>query len=415
MTSHFIGTYRKAYSTQHVLIRLLEDWKTKLENNYIVGALLMDLSKAFDCIPHDLLIAKLNAYGADENALVLIYSYLKRRKQSVRINNTYSSFQTILSGVPQGSVLGPILFNVYLNDLFLFIKQATLYNYADDNTLACFSKTLPDLVRALEAEAGVALDWLRENYMIANPSKFHALLIKKDQTTTSGERISIQGKTIKSEDSVKLLGIQLDYKLNFDPHISALCKKAATQLNVLKRLRAYIGFDARKVLVQSFVYSNFNYCPLVWYFCSAKSMHKIEKVQERALRFLHNDHASSYNDLLLKSQRCTMHVHRLRAISIEIFKTLNGLNPSFMKDIFQVRSSNYSSRNPNNLAHYRPNQVTFGTHSLKFLGPQIWNCLPNELKSAESLNTFKRLIAQWDGPMCNCNACRFTVNNVQTV
>ena len=75
-------------------------------------------------------------------------------------------------------------------------------------------------------------------------------------------------------------------------------------------------------------------------------MHKIEKVQERALRFLHNDHASSYNDLLLKSQRCTMHVHRLRAISIEIFKTLNGLNPSFMKDIFQVRSSNYSSRNP---------------------------------------------------------------------
>ena len=413
--SVFIGAYRKAYGTQHVLIRLLEDWKTKLDNNYIVGALLMDLSKAFDCIPHDLLIAKLNAYGADENALVLIYSYLKRRKQSVRINNTYSSFQTILSGVPQGSVLGPILFNVYLNDLFLFIKQATLYNYADDNTLACFSKTLPDLVRTLEAEAGVALDWLKENYMIANPSKFHALLIKKDQTTTSGERISIQGKTIKSEDSVKLLGIQLDYKLNFDPHISALCKKAATQLNVLKRLRAYVGFDARKVLVQSFVYSNFNYCPLVWHFCSAKSMHKIEKVQERALRFLHNDHASSYNDLLLKSQRCTMHVHRLRAISIEIFKTLNGLNPSFMKDIFQVRSSNYSSRNPNNLAHYRPNQVTFGIHSLKFLGPQIWNCLPNELKSAESLNTFKRLIAQWDGPMCNCNACRFTVNNVQTV
>ena len=413
--SVFIGAYRKAYGTQHVLIRLLEDWKTKLDNDYIVGALLMDLSKAFDCIPHDLLIAKLNAYGADENALVLIYSYLKRRKQSVRINNTYSSFQTILSGVPQGSVLGPILFNVYLNDLFLFIKQATLYNYADDNTLACFSKTLPDLVRALEAEAGVALDWLKENYMIANPSKFHALLIKKGQTTTSGERISIQGKTIKSENSVKLLGIQLDYKLNFDPHISALCKKAATQLNVLKRLRAYIGFDARKVLVQSFVYSNFNYCPLVWHFCSAKSMHKIEKVQERALRFLHNDHASSYNDLLLKSQRCTMHVHRLRAISIEIFKTLNSLNPSFMKDIFQVRSSNYSSRNPNNLAHYRPNQVTFGTHSLKFLGPQIWNCLPNELKSAESLNTFKRLIAQWDGPMCNCNACRFTVNNVQTV
>ena len=121
---------------------MIKEWKAELDSDNIVGAILMDLSKAFDCISNDLLIAKLHAYGLDENALVLIYSYLKRQKQSMRINNTYSSFQTILSGVPQGSVLGPILFNVYKNDLFLFIKQATLHNYADDNTLAYFSKTL---------------------------------------------------------------------------------------------------------------------------------------------------------------------------------------------------------------------------------------------------------------------------------
>ena len=150
----------------------------------------------------------------------------------------------------------------------------------------------------------------------------------------------------------------------------------------------------------------------MWHFCSSKSTHKIEKIQERPLRFLYNDHGSSYNDLLLKSQRCTMHVSRLRSLSLEIFKTLHNLNPSFMKDIFQIRTSNYSSQNPNNLIHYRPNQVTFGTNSLKSLGPRIWNCLPEELKSVNSLNIFKSLITQWNGPTCNCNACRFIVNIV---
>ena len=138
--SLFIAAYRKSYATQHVLIRMVEEWRIKLDNDYFVGAILMDLSKAFDSIPHNLLIAKLHAYGLDENALVLIYSYMKKRKQSVRINNAYSSFQTILSGVPQGYVLAPILFNFYINDLFLFIKQATLYNYADDNTLDFFPR-----------------------------------------------------------------------------------------------------------------------------------------------------------------------------------------------------------------------------------------------------------------------------------
>ena len=117
------------------------------------------------------------------------------------------------------------------------------------------------------------------------------------------------------------------------------------------------------------LYSNFNYCPLVWYFSSAKSLEKIEKIQERALRYLYNDHLSSYSELLEKSERSTMHVSHLRVLCIDIFKTLVQLNPSFMSDIFKIKSSRYLSQNPYNLQHHRPNQVT-GSNGLQLLGPQ---------------------------------------------
>ena len=117
--SPFISAYRKGYSTQHVLTRLVEEWRERLDNNYIVGAILMDLSKAFDCISHDLIIAKLAAYGLDDTALQLIFSYLKNRKQCARINNTYSNFENIITGAPQGSIVGPLLFDFSINDIFL--------------------------------------------------------------------------------------------------------------------------------------------------------------------------------------------------------------------------------------------------------------------------------------------------------
>ena len=153
--------------------------KKGLDDGNFVVAIIMDLSKAFDCISHDLLIAKMEAYGFEKSALNLVYSYLKGRRQCVKINNTESSYKTILAGVPQGSILGPILFNIFRNDFYYFFTEANLHGFSDDHSISAKSHSLEDLKSKLRNESKVAVKWLKDNQMIANPSKFQAIFLNK--------------------------------------------------------------------------------------------------------------------------------------------------------------------------------------------------------------------------------------------
>ena len=200
--SPFLAAYRKSYSTQHVLVKMIEEWRENLDKNFFVGAVLTDLSKAFDCIPHDLLIAKLSAYGLSSDSLCYIYSYLKDRKQCVQINNKQSEFDTIISGVPQGSIFGPILFNIFFNDFLVFIPKASVHNFADDNALCSFAKTLKGLVTISQSECETAINWLHNNKM---KQKFQVIVLDKHRSDNTNIEVEIGNEKISSTLSVKLL------------------------------------------------------------------------------------------------------------------------------------------------------------------------------------------------------------------
>ena len=127
--------FRQKHSTQHDLLQFTEKCNKSLDEGNCVGAVFMDLSKAFDCLNHELLVAKLEAYGFSRNALTFIHSYIYKRKQGVKVNGSFSEWKCIDQGVPQGSVLGPLLFNIYINDLLMFVPDMDICNYADDTTL----------------------------------------------------------------------------------------------------------------------------------------------------------------------------------------------------------------------------------------------------------------------------------------
>ena len=175
----YLSAFRKGYSTQSLLLRIVEDAKHHIDKGELVGLLMMDLSKAFDCLPHKLTIAKLKAYGLSGQACLLLASYLSNRKQRVKIGDVKSEWVSINKGVPQGSNLGPLIFNIFINDIFHWVQKCNLYNYADDNTLMHHSPYPDQLISTLEIEADSMVTWFRFNSMKANPDKFYFIVLKK--------------------------------------------------------------------------------------------------------------------------------------------------------------------------------------------------------------------------------------------
>ena len=363
----------------------------------------MDLSKAYDCLPHDLLIAKLAAYGVDFNSLSLLYDYLSKRLHRVKVGTSFSEWLELVFGVPQGSILGPLLFNIFLNDLFFFIQEADICNFADDNSLYASGHCQAEVSSILQRESSNVLYWFKINSMVANPAKFQVMFLGKK--VEEEVDISIDGVNLKSTCCVKLLGVTIDCKLSFRSHVKTLCKTASQKVKALFRIRPYLNIRCAKQLCDAYILSTFNYCPLIWMNGCKTNDGLINKVHKRALSAVYKDFHSSFYNLLGMDKSVTVHVRNLRTLLTEVFKSLNQANPEIMWNIFEYKSMRYTLRSGNTLKLPQANTQRYGLNSLAFRGSLLWNTLPNSLKSAKSVSDFKRKIKSWVGSTCSCQIC----------
>ena len=252
-SSSLLCGFCKGYNAQHALIRAIEKWRTCLDKGGKVGAIFMDLSKAFDCIRHDLLIAKLHAYGFSREALLLVYSYLANRQQRVKINGSFSNYEYVQLGVPQESVLGPLFFNIYINVLLLSIQETDICNYADNTTIYTCNMRLENVISMLENDSKIITEWFGNNYMKRNEDKCHFMIF--GERTNQDVSINIGICTVDNSQEEKLLGVLIDANLNFEKHVSNICKKAGNKLFALSRMSTYLGTDKLRLLMRAFVTS----------------------------------------------------------------------------------------------------------------------------------------------------------------
>ena len=338
--------------------------------------------------------------------LILVW---KEQKQRTKINSSYSTFTEILFTVPQGSILRPLLFNIYVCDLFLEDSDIDIANYADDNTPYACSSDLDSVIFKPQENTERIFRWFYNNNLISNAEKSNLIV-----STKNNLEIQISSCFIRDEGNVKLLGIHFKNNLNFDYHDNfdnQLCKRASKNL---ARIAKYV--DKWRMLMKAFVSSQLSYCPLIWMFHSRKMEHRINNIHKRALKLVYQDSPDlTFQELLAKDKSVSVYQKNLHLLPNEIFRYKAGTLPELMNHIFHFVERAYNLRSDYTLERTRDHTVYHGSESLSSVAPKLWDLLPNSIKNSASLKEFKTKLNTRAFERCACRICKKYVGRVGSI
>ena len=388
-----ISGYLKGHSCCTALLKMTKDWRKSLDEREAVAAIAVDLSKAFDSVCHGLLLAKLRAYGFSKSAIELMSSYLCGRRQRVKLDNVYSDWRMVKTGVPQGSLLGPLLFNIYSNDLNYKVSNTSLRLYADDTTEYASDVSPMVLEYTINEDLKIVSSWFDSNYLKRNDTKTQAMVIGPSEYKYN---FKLDDSEIKLTDTLRILGVTFDRKLKFKDHIAEQTKKACAKASALRRLRRFIPQDVMIRLYKAYVLPHLEYCGPLLLGIGKIEANKLEDTNYYILRTILGLSKSLTYEYILKRYASIGSLAERRYIQslMLVYKSVNNDGPTYINELFKLKIVKYNLRGIGTRLEQPNFNLEWLHRSFSYVTSTLWNNLPVQIRESKNIKSFKNAVSK---------------------